>query len=165
MRTSTPEPLPLHAYTGRKLGTAVLFYVLCVIGVITLEPFAFRMPTSVTLMFWDDYNWLDPFANVVLFVPVGFLFALARSATRDATPATRRRTVRAATLLGFVVSAAIEVTQVFEPLRYPSPVDVATNALGATLGAWLFARAARRLRADSPLVDRLALELPLMGLV
>jgi glycopeptide antibiotics resistance protein len=141
----------------------VLCYVLGVIGVITLEPFTFHVPAHVTLMFWDDYNWLDPFANVVLFVPPGFLYALTRSATR--TRDARWRTIRAATVLGFLASASVEITQVFEPSRYPSPVDVATNALGATLGAWLFTRASRRLGADSPLVERLGLELPLMGLV
>ena len=165
MRPRDPSPLPLHAYTGRKLGTAVLGFVLCVIGVITLEPFVFRVPPRVAIMLWDDYNWLDPFANVVLFVPLGFLYALARSATRPATPDARRRTVRAATLLGLVASSSIEITQIFEPTRYSSPLDVATNTLGAFLGAWLFCRAARGLGADSPLVRRLALELPLMGLV
>ena len=75
-------PLSAHALTGRKLGTAVLFYVLGVIGVITLEPFHFEVPARIAIILWDDYNWLDPFANVVLFVPPGFLYALARSATR-----------------------------------------------------------------------------------
>jgi glycopeptide antibiotics resistance protein len=156
-------PLLAHAFTGRKLGTAVLCYVLGVIGVITLEPFHFEVPARVALMFWDDYNWLDPFANVVLFVPAGFLYALTRSATR--THDARWRTIRAATVLGFAASACIEITQVFEPARYPSPLDVATNTFGAALGAWAFTRAARRLGADSPLVERLGLELPLMGLV
>jgi glycopeptide antibiotics resistance protein len=156
-------PLPAHALTGRKLGTAVLFYVLGVIGVITLEPFHFEVPARLAFMLWDDYNWLDPFANVVLFVPPGFLYALARSATR--TPDARGQTIRAATALGLIASACIEITQIFEPTRYPSPLDVATNTLGAALGAWAFTRAARRLGADSPLVQRLGLELPLMGLV
>jgi len=146
-------PLPAHALTGRKLGTAVLFYVLAVIGVITLEPFHFEMPARLVITLWDDYNWLDPFANVVLFVPPGFLYALARSATR--TRDARSQTIRAATAFGFVASACIEITQIFEPTRYPSPLDVATNALGAALGAWAFTRAARRLGADSPLVQRL----------
>jgi len=158
-------PLPAHALTGRKLGTAVLCYVLGIIGVITLEPFHFEVPARLAFTLWDDYNWLDPFANVVLFVPPGFLYALARAATDRATGVARWRTIRAATLLGLAASAAVEITQVFEPARYPSPIDVATNGLGAALGAWAFTRAARRLRADSALVGRLALELPLMGLV
>src|SRR5207302_7753868 len=117
--TATPE-LPLFAYTGRKLGTAVLVYVLCVIGVITLEPFAFHVPSHVKIMLWDDYNWLDPFANVVLFLLPGFVYALTRSATQSVSDA--RHTLRSATLLGFFVSSAIELTQVFEPARYASPL-------------------------------------------
>jgi hypothetical protein len=113
----------------------------------------------------DDFHPLDPVLNVVLFLPVGFLFALTRSANIKSAGPGSHRLVWQATALGFVASSAIELTQVFEPGRYPSPLDVATNTLGAALGAWLFRRASRRLGADTPLVGRLALELPLMGLV
>jgi hypothetical protein len=105
--------------------------------------------------------------NVVLFVPAGFLFALTRSAAEGdaASRPAQRRTLLWTGTLGVLVSAAIEIVQQFEPTRFSSPTDVATNAAGALLGAWLHGRAARRLEADSPLVGRLALELPLVGLL
>ena len=156
---------PAYAWTGRKLGLSVLAYVFGVIAVITLEPFAFRVPTHVDVMLWD--GWFDPVANVALFVPAGFLYGLAWSAHEadPAAPRARRRLLGRAAWLGVLASAMIETTQLFEPARYPSPTDVATNAAGALLGAWLYLRAARRLGADTPIVGRLALELPLMGLL
>ena len=160
---SRSSPLPEFAYTGRKLGTAMLLYVLGVVAVITLEPFTFARRATVSILWFA--NWFDIVANVALFVPAGFLFALARSATDDDSLAARRHVLRLATLVGFITSASIELAQLFEPSRYPSPTDVATNTLGAALGAWLFGRAARRFGADTPLVGRLALELPLIGLV
>lgn len=161
----SPSSLPPFARTGRKLGVCVLGFVLAVVGVITLEPFAFAVPHGITLTYWD--GWFDPVANVMLFVPPGFLFALTRSATTrgDGTAAATRRTLLVTGLLALAVSGSIECIQAFEPSRYPSPTDVATNTFGAILGAWLHARVARRLELDTPIVGRLALELPLVGLL
>lgn len=157
----------MYAATGARLGRAVLGYVAAVVLVITLEPFTFRWPDALALTWWaPDSPWFGAFdavANVALFVPLGFLGALTRSAT-DVGGDGRGR-VRAALLLGALLSLVVECTQVFEPGRYPSPTDVLTNALGAALGAALHARTARHLGADSPLLGRLALELPVMGLV
>lgn len=164
--TPIAEPrLAPFAYTGRKLGACVLGFVLAILAVVTLEPFAFAVPRHVALTWWD--GWFDAIANVVLFLPAGFLFALTRSATErgTATAATVRRTLVVTGLLACAVSGSVECAQIFEPTRYPSPTDVATNVLGALLGAWTFTRVARRLEADTPLVGRLALELPLVGLL
>ena len=165
----TPTALG-YSHTGARLGTAVLVFVSAIIGAITLVPFHFAWPTQLTLMLWA--TWFDAVANVTLFLPLGFVYALtnaARTAAVADTPAgrqrTRQRMLVRALLGGALVSLAIELTQVFEPGRYPSPVDVATNALGALIGAWGYTRAARQLGADTPLVGRLALELPVMGLV
>lgn len=161
--TSAPAPLPYTA-TGAKLGTAALGFVVAVVAAITLQPFRPVWPTDVQVMLW--HNWFDALANVALFVPLGFLYALRRSArpSDDAAPAERRRTLLRTLALGTAASAAVEVAQCFLPGRVPSPVDVATNAAGALLGAWLHARAARRLGADTRLVGLLALELPVVGL-
>lgn len=144
---------------------SVLVFVLAVVAVITLEPFTFRVPTVVEITYWA--SGFDVVANVILFVPAGFLFALTRAATaHDATSAAaRRETLRRAAWLAAFASTAIEITQVFEPTRYPSPLDIVANVAGGVLGAWLHTRAARRLDAGTALVGRLALELPLMGLV
>ncbi len=155
-----------YAHSGRRLGRAVLGLVLGVVGTITLVPFHFRWPDAVTLSFGGYTPWATAFdvvANVALFFPLGFLYALTRAA--DERPASPRTVLVRALLLGALASLLIETTQLFEPERYPSPVDVTTNALGALLGAWTHRRLAARLTVDSGVIGRLALELPVMGLV
>jgi glycopeptide antibiotics resistance protein len=159
-----------YAATGAKLGWAVLAYVIGVTLVITLEPFTFEPPAHPAVMWWDAGGvwggWFDVGMNVVLFLPLGFLGALAHAAPTGGNAIDARRAgLGRAFALGALLSAAIEVTQLFEPGRYPSPTDVLSNATGAWAGAYLHARSARHLGATSPLLGRLALELPVMGLV
>lgn len=161
-----PSASPAYAVTGAKLGRAVLAYVTAIILVITLEPFRFRVPAAVRLTYWapdSPWNgWFDVLTNVALFLPLGFVAALTYSAgTARRTPTSAGGVFAAAALL----SGAIELAQCFEAGRYPSPTDVLANATGAWLGAWLHRRAARHLGAATPIVGRLALELPVMGLV
>ena len=135
-------------------GPLLLGYLVGVTLVITLAPFRFARPPALHL------SWLlhpgDMIANVLLFVPLGFLFRASAAGERDRRPI-------AALVLGLVTSAAIEAAQLYLPGRFPSLVDVATNALGAWVGALLHARAQSRL--DGELVRGLALELPLVNLV
>ncbi len=162
---AAPAVLPEYARTGAKLGWAVLAYAGFVVLVITLEPFAFHWPTTVRVLLWAPdspwLGWFDVVTNVALFVPLGFVAALARAAATDLRP----RTLGWVAGCAAAASASIELAQCFEPGRYPSPTDVAANAAGAWLGAWLRHRAAAHLGADTPLVARLALELPVVGLV
>ena len=153
------------ARTGRRLGLAVLAFVVVTILVVTLDPFHFRVPRHFRLTWWD--GWFDVAANIALFTVPGFLFAFARQAMRGPhdDAAYRRTTLRHALLYGIAMSSTIEFLQLFEPARYSSLTDVATNAIGALLGAALFLRFASTLRADSPLIGMFALEMPLMGLV
>ncbi|MHB1225436.1 MAG: VanZ family protein [Gemmatimonadaceae bacterium] len=134
----------------------MLLYVVVVTLVITLTPFDFAVPERwrVTIA---DWTVLDLIANVLLFVPVGFLLALGE-------PAARPGTVWRALAVGALLSLVIESAQLFELERYTSPWDVLTNAAGAALGGALPARLRRRLD-PAALVGRLALELPLVGLV
>jgi len=158
-RSPAPSALPSSAESGARLGAALLAFVLAVVLVITLEPFRFRVPdglhiSTLTVPF-------DIAANVALFVPLGFLYRLAR-------PAAGRLPREAATrvfALGLALSAMVECAQLLEAERYASPVDVLTNGLGALLGAWLHAALTARLRAGARMVGRLALELPLIALV
>ena len=160
----TPYAAP-YAASGVKLGHAVLGYLVVVVLVVTLAPFEFRIPDGIHLTYWtSDSRWhgvFDPIANIALFAPLGFLYALTRSAVAPDAPGTLRR----AWTGGMLLSVCIETTQLFEPARYSSPTDVASNALGALVGAWLHRRLARRLRADALLASGLALESPIMGLV
>ena len=135
-------------------GGYLLGYLLVVTAVITLAPFRFAGPLEPRLAWLVNPG--DVVANVLLFVPLGFLFRLAAraSAQKGHWP-----TIGAALL----VSATLETLQLFLPGRYPSPVDVLSNTLGAGLGSWLHARIAAHL--DGRLVRGLALELPLMNVV
>lgn len=139
---------------GRSPGWLLLRYLLGITIVITLAPFRFAWPSAVHLSYRVDPG--DVIANVLLFVPLGFLF---RASSRSAAG---RRPVTAL-VAGLVTSAVLETAQIFLPGRFASPVDVATNAAGAWLGAVLHERIENRL--DRTLVRGLALELPLMNLI
>jgi VanZ family protein len=135
-------------------GGFLLGYLLLVTAVIALAPFRFARPLEARLSWLVDPG--DVVANVLLFVPLGFLFRLAARA-----PAQKGHwpTIGAALL----ASAALETLQLFLPGRFPSPVDVGANTLGAWLGSRLHGRIAAYLGAR--LVRGLALELPLLNVV
>jgi hypothetical protein len=122
--------------------------------IVTLMPFHFEWPSGPRIELAGDP--LDVVANIVLFVPLGFFYRIARPAAGS--------TLRVLAA-GAVASLAIETIQYFEPARTPSPLDVATNAAGAWLGALAADRIARAAPAGGRLVGWLALQLPLMGLV
>jgi VanZ family protein len=135
-------------------GSYLLGYLLLVTAVITLAPFRFVRPVEVHVSWLVDPG--DLVANVLLFLPLGFLF---RMATR-ASAGTGHWPALGAALL---VSGALETLQLFLPGRFANPLDVLSNTLGAWLGSWLHARIAAYL--GGRLVRGLALELPLMNVV
>jgi VanZ family protein len=147
--SGTPE-------TGTRLGLALLAYMLAVTLIITLLPFQFDRPERIRVMLTGGP--IDVVANVLLFIPLGFLYRLAR---RNA----HRHSALQVLWIGAVVSMGIESAQLFEIERYTSVLDVTTNALGAWIGALAFDQASLRARVDGRLIGRLALELPLMGLI
>lgn len=124
--------------------------------IITLLPFQFDWPTRWRIMFTGGV--VDIVANVLLFLPLGFLFQLAR---REGF----RHSTFTVLWVGALISMAIESAQLFEMERYTSVLDVGTNALGAWIGAIAFERLAPKAKVDGALIGRLSLELPLMGLV
>ena len=79
--------------------------------------------------YWTGF---DVFANALGYVPLGFLLAL--SALRSGRA---RYALGLATLVGGVLSLAMESLQSYLPARVPSSVDLALNILGAWLGAVL----------------------------
>jgi VanZ family protein len=135
-------------------GPLLLGYLVFIIAVIALAPFRFAWPPALDLAWLVDPG--DVVANVVLFLPLGFLF-------RAAARSTAARHQVAALAVGIATSAALEAGQLFLPGRFPSLVDVASNAAGAWLGVLVHARVETRL--DAGLVRGLALEMPLMNLV
>jgi len=101
--------------------------------------------------------------NVVLFVPLGFVYALSRARARSGAEVPWL----GALAVGAVLSGMVEVAQLFAPSRFPSIFDLAANTGGAGVGAWLAGRAvaSARARGDAAhAVRALAVDLPLMGL-
>jgi VanZ family protein len=142
------------AITSARLARAVLGYLTLNIAVITLAPFRFSMTPVNGLT--SIFGVRDAILNVVLFLPLGFVFQLSRE---------RREEARWLTAFGagLLVSGMIETAQVFAPGRYPSLSDLLTNALGAALGAWVASLAVQRTN-ETRTVRAFALDLPLIGL-
>ncbi|WP_320536359.1 VanZ family protein [Pseudarthrobacter sp. IC2-21] len=77
---------------------------------------------------WFNYQFVEATANVLLFVPVGFVAGLAHP---------KRRWWHIG-VLGLVVSSCIELGQLlFLHNRFASISDIVTNAVGAVIGALL----------------------------
>lgn len=74
----------------------------------------------------------DLVGNMILFVPFGFLYAGARSVGG-------RRCLVEAVLFSFILSASVELLQVYMHNRSPSVTDITMNVTGALAGvlAWL----------------------------
>src|SRR5262245_26521020 len=148
-------PADSRADTGSRLATALLAYVAVITTVVTLLPFQFAIPAQPRVML--SGGLVDVLANVALFLPLGFLYAVAR---QDANVPPHQ-----IALIALAASAAIESIQLFEVTRFASLSDVVANGLGAYVGAELQRRLSRRIAMDARTVGRLSLELPLMGLV
>src|SRR4029453_4504732 len=138
-------------------GALLLGYMVLVTAVITLAPFRFARPAVLTL------SWLAQpagvVANVLLFLPLGFLFRISApravghvrtvvaaclvSVTFEAVQLFRPAPFRGPGAAGHVhtvvaaclASVALEAVQRFLPGRFASPVDVMSNTLGAGLGS------------------------------
>ena len=155
-KPSMPRRLRRSAdLTGRRLGRAVLGYLIAMVAIITLSPFRF----ALTPLHGFIYDWTtsDLLLNIVLFVPLGFIFQLSR-------PKGAPLGLWRALLFGAAFSASIETVQLFEASRYSSLMDVACNTLGCGFGAVIHAFVARRGNGRNAL-PTLTLDLPLMGLV
>ncbi len=90
---------------------------------------------------------LDGLRNVALFAGLGAVWVATSTATAI------RGEIRRAVIAGCLLSACVEGVQVFSPSRTASIMDLATNTLGAWLGAvgvaYLLADAARARGAKS----------------
>jgi glycopeptide antibiotics resistance protein len=142
MRSARQEP---------ALGWALFSYVVLVTLVITLFPFRFQWPEQIHFLWFG--GWSDTLLNVLFFLPLGFLYKLIRP----------RDSVQRILGLGLGLSCAVEMAQIFLAERFPSPLDVLTNGIGAWLGALLVERTQRHL--SNGWIGSLALELPLMNVV
>ena len=137
------------------LGTALLVYMVFMVFLMTLFPFDFRLPAKIQIKILT--NLADFMANIVLFIPIGFLFKLSRRPVKDAL-------CLKPLFFGILLSMSIEFTQLFIPGRYTQVSDVITNGLGAWLGAILFLLLKAQLSGERA-GKLFSLELPLMNLV
>jgi glycopeptide antibiotics resistance protein len=140
-----PEPI-----LRRRWPLWVLLAYAIVVGVVVLSPVSFAGIVHA-LGDWlsDDLGltgfgtgWIEFIANIVMFVPLGFLLTLVF------------RHPWWGVLLALVLSAAVEVVQIVIPSRQASLRDVLANVLGAAVGAllaWLVVLRRRRasVRADA----------------
>ena len=137
------------------LGTALLVYMVFMVFLITLFPFDFRIPEKIQIKILTNLS--DFMANIVLFIPIGFLFKLSRRPVKDVL-------CLKPLFFGILLSMSIEFTQLFIPGRYTQLSDVFTNGLGAWLGAILFILLKAQLSGERA-GKLFSLELPLMNLV
>jgi VanZ family protein len=99
----------------------------------SLEPFApWLPPPQGTPFFLFGGMWrfirYDALLNVLAYVPFGLFVALSARGSSA-------RRIATATLIGAAMSFAMESLQMYVPPRIASPYDLATNAIGALLGA------------------------------
>ena len=88
---------------------------------------------------WLGYRFIEASANVILFIPLGVMAALAFP----------RKTWWQIGALGLLVSSFMELGQLlFLSSRYPSRLDLATNTVGCLLG-FLLVRSLVRLRSGT----------------
>ena len=136
--------------TGTRLFGTLLGYVILIILLLTLNPFYFSQPEEIVISFYGGRR--NIIANVLLFLPVGFLYRLSTGK-------------RNALLFGALLSFTIEIVQFFIPARTPSVPDILANAAGAWLGAVVHDVLSARIVITQGMVGRLRLETPLMGLI
>jgi len=134
---------------------ALLIYMCIIVILVTLIPFTFRKPDEIHIT-WST-NFPDLITNIILFLPIGFLFRFCRRKNKD-------RFCIQAIGFGILLSSAIEFSQLFVQGRFASVIDVITNATGAWLGAIIFVFMTKKLRGDHA-VQLHTLELPLMNIV
>jgi VanZ family protein len=124
-----PDLRPIAAWVAIAVAALIVWG--------SLFPFEFAWPTMAELqrrlglVASEHATRSDLVANFLLYIPFGALCALAIGAR-----ARSRRIVRAA-VIGAMLSAAIEITQLGTLHRVTSVIDLGLNTLGSLLGALL----------------------------
>ena len=151
------EPTGRSAPANRLPRYLALAYAALIIYA-SLHPFSGWRDAGISPFAFLDADWphywtgFDVAANVLAYLPLGFLLTLAL----QRSPGQWLQAL-IATLLGAGISLAVEGIQTWLPSRVPSNLDLACNALGALLGALLALWQGRPIfRAISRLQDLLA---------
>jgi len=141
VQSRTPDSVAGRPPAASRLPLylASAYTLLAVYG--SLYPFAGWRDSGVPLTEFLGAAWpryytaFDIAANVVAYVPLGFLWVPALRPLIGAAAA-----VAVACVVGTGFSLAVEILQNFLPSRVPSNVDLGGNALGTVLGALAGAR-------------------------
>jgi len=130
---SAPTRLP----TQRWLTVLLVSYIsLAIYG--SLYPFAEWRPATTSLLaafarsLNGDASRADMVVNLLVYMPLGLMLMVRWRARQPVFVA-----LGTATLLGFVLSLAMETLQLYLPSRTTSVIDLALNTVGTTLGAAL----------------------------
>jgi VanZ family protein len=152
-----------HAARASRLPHAMAAICSLAIAYASLQPFGEWMAPLPGTPFWALAPWsvratrFDIVANVLAYVPLGFLAALV-----PARGSATARTIVAATA-GFALSSAMETLQWFLPARDASTTDLLANAAGALAGGLAGARYAHSTLRDA--VRRLRAQVALPGTI
>lgn len=136
--------------TASRLSAALLGYMILIVLLFTLNPFYFSPPGRINISLFT--SWEDMGANIILFLPIGFLYRLTGGRRWDVL------------IVGAIFSFVIEAIQIFIPTRTSSVMDLVCNTIGAGLGMLIHDFVAKRLAVSTVTVGRLRLETPLLGL-
>lgn len=143
------EPRSLYLLQERRFWRLFLLATLAPLAFVAFWPTPVDQPAEAIiadtfdflhkygLPRWLNYNFVEASANVALFIPIGFLCSRAFPKSRWWQ----------AGGVGLIVSGCMEIGQLlFLHNRYPSPLDVLTNALGAAIGALIVPAALEKRR-------------------
>ena len=125
------------------------FFLIWIVIILTVTLYPFRFEHFVKLRYlvyfiggveFGGYTrcckhlaYLEPLANLVLFLPVGFTISILVKSNKKIVSS-----IIFATVYSFILSAVVEFLQVFQPDRTSSLTDVLMNTLGGCLGSLLF---------------------------
>ena len=148
---STRMKIPISIQTHARLRTWLMIGYALFIVYASLSPFSgwrnqgLKFTDMLTMQLMISYTGFDTVANLLSYLPFGFLVTL-RSQARLGT----RASVTFGLCAGILLSASMEYLQMYLPTRISSNMDLLSNSLGALIGAvlaaiitshtWLFTR-------------------------
>src|SRR5271156_757655 len=138
IQTIGPKAIPCSSSWSNR------FLIAAIVGILFLTLFPFRFDFHSKLLGNSSPFFLgsgmktsgfsDAFLNVLLFVPLGFGFAEKLRERRIS----RMTTFFCVWATGAIFSYAIEITQIYIPMRDSGWEDVITNSTGAIVGFFLY---------------------------
>lgn len=123
----------------RRWNYVLLIASLSAIGVATIYPFNFSIPESLSIRsilaaFNYSSSVKDYVQNILLFIPLGVSLAAIASHRRYSIGSI----IIIGCLLSGAVSSAVELTQLFLPIRVSNLTDIVCNSLGGLVGVVLY---------------------------